>query len=110
MNELHMLGLFRHPHLVPLTGFCISNENSRALLALIYPRMSSSLEDALHSQHGAADALLASARLSIALDAGLAYLHSSGISRSSSTGTSRLPTSCLIRRTGLASPTLGWRG
>ena len=80
VNELHMLGLFRHPHLVPLTGFCISNENSRAFLALIYPSMSSSLEDALHSQHGAANALLASARLSIALDAasGLAYLHSSG--------------------------------
>ena len=73
-----MLGNFRHPHLVPLLAFCISSEDIEPFVALIYPRMSSSLEDALHLQH--ADALLASVRLSIALDAasGLAYLHSSG--------------------------------
>ena len=74
-----MLGIFRHPHLVPLLAFCISSEDIGRFFALIYPLMSSSLEDALRLQRGADDALLWSVRLSIALDAaaGLAYLHSS---------------------------------
>ena len=79
LKEVNMLGIFRHPHLVPLLAFCISSEDIGRFFALIYPLMSSSVEDALRPQRGADHALLWSVRLSIALDAaaGLAFLHSS---------------------------------
>ena len=75
LKEVNMLGIFRHPHLVPLLAFCISSEDIGRFFALIYPLMSSSVEDALRPQRGADHALLWSVRLSIALDAasGLAY-------------------------------------
>jgi serine/threonine protein kinase len=67
---------------VPLLGFCISKEDTRLFCALIYPRMKSSLQDALarsrNPKRAGIDVLTAAARLAIAHDAarGLAYLHS----------------------------------
>jgi hypothetical protein len=82
LREVNILGKYQHPNLVPLLGFCISKEDTRLFCALIYPRMKSSLQDALarsrNPKRADCDVLTAAARLAIAHDAarGLAYLHS----------------------------------
>jgi serine/threonine protein kinase len=82
LREVNILGKYQHPNLVPLLGFCISKQDTSLFCALIYPRMKSSLQDALarsrSPKRADGDVLTAAARLAIAYDAasGLAYLHS----------------------------------
>jgi serine/threonine protein kinase len=77
IKEINILGNHKHDHLVPLLGFCISQAGSNLYCPLIYPKLKSSLEDALCVRRPLGE-LSAKDRLVIAKDAaaGLAFLHS----------------------------------
>ncbi len=77
VKEIHILGNHRHEHLLPLLGFCITKLSDNLFCALVYPKMKSSLEDALGGTREFG-VLNAQDRVAIARDAaaGLEYLHS----------------------------------
>jgi serine/threonine protein kinase len=74
-----VLGLYRHPHLVPLLSFSLSRPDGQREACLVYPLMArGGLDQALAAR--ATRPLAAAARLRIAADAaaGLAFLHAPG--------------------------------
>ena len=83
LREVTILSDYRHPNLLPLLKYCISQEDR--FFALVYPRMVLSLDDSLQLRRalgsGIQYILSWSERVNIASDAasGLAYLHSSDI-------------------------------
>ena len=79
LREVTVLGLYRHPQLVPLLYFCLSQHGGQQQACLVYPLMAlGGLDDAIAAR--AARPIDAAARLRIAADAaaGLAYLHAPG--------------------------------
>ncbi len=76
LREVMVLGIYRHPHLVPLLSFSLSRLDGQQEACLVYPLMAlGGLDQALADR-----TLDAAARLRIAADtaAGLAYLHAPG--------------------------------
>ncbi len=79
LREVTVLGVYLHPHIVPLLSFSLSRHEGQQQACLVYPLMArGGLDDALAAR--AARPLDAAARLRIAADAaaGLAYLHAPG--------------------------------
>jgi serine/threonine protein kinase len=79
LREVTVLGIYRHPHIVPLLSFSLSWHDGQQEACLVYPLMArGGLDQALASR--AAHPLDAAARLCIAADvaAGLAFLHCPG--------------------------------
>jgi serine/threonine protein kinase len=81
LREVTVLGVYRHPHIVPLLSFCLSRHGGQQQACLVYPLMArGGLDQALAARRPAAHPLDAAARLRIAADvaAGLAFLHCPG--------------------------------
>ena len=79
LREVTVLGVYRHPHIVPLLSFSLSRREGQQEACLVYPLMArGGLDQALAAR--AAHPLDAAARLRIAADvaAGLAFLHGPG--------------------------------
>ena len=79
LREVTVLGIYRHPHIVPLLSFSLSRQGGQQEACLVYPLMArGGLDQALAAR--AAHPLDAAARLRIAADvaAGLAFLHGPG--------------------------------
>jgi serine/threonine protein kinase len=78
LREVTVLGVYRHPHLLPLLSFSLSRLDGQQEACLVYPLMPrGGLDQALAARAAPLDA---AARLRIAADtaAGLAYLHAPG--------------------------------
>jgi serine/threonine protein kinase len=79
LREVAVLGVYRHPHVVPLLSYSLSRQNGQQEACLVYPLMArGGLDQALAAR--ATRPLDAAARLRIAADAaaGLAFLHDPG--------------------------------
>jgi serine/threonine protein kinase len=79
LREVTVLGIYRHPNIVPLLSFSLSRHDGQQEVCLVYPLMArGGLDEALAPR--AAHPLDAATRLRIAADvaAGLGFLHCPG--------------------------------